>query len=413
MSQIRRGFGGHPWRSAWDRPSHPMVVALTLACVASLGCRDDALTPTAPETAPALASATTQPLAFYQVTAGGDQSCGVTADNRLYCWGYNNHGQVGDGTQTDRLRPVPIASNLRFRQVSAGDLYTCAVTTDYQAYCWGQNYGALGDGTITERHLPVKVVGGHQFRQLSAGQGHTCAVALGDQAFCWGDNSYGALGDGSGKSQLTPVAVKGGLVFQQVDPGGRHTCGVTLSHHAYCWGSDEFGQVGDGSRVFGRVTPVAVATTRQFIQISAGGDATCAVTASDQAFCWGHGLDGQLGSGTQQLSTVPRPVVGGVSFTRVSVGLVHTCGESKANRAYCWGVNANGQVGSGTTTLRFLSPVPVAGGHTFAQVSAGSFHTCAKTGTGLGYCWGVNFNGTLGDGTTASSTVPVAVVGPS
>jgi alpha-tubulin suppressor-like RCC1 family protein len=390
----------------------PGRLLLALVLAGALGCGDENQAPTSPEASAALASASA-PLDFFQVSAGNGQSCGITVDNRLFCWGRNDHGQVGDGSQIDRLRPTPIAQSLRFRLVSAGDLYTCAVTTDYHAFCWGWNYGALGDGTSTERHTPVRVVGKHLFRQLAAGVLRTCGVTLTDRAFCWGDDGLGGLGDGGFLPQLAPVAVKGGLSFRQVDPGHWHTCGITLDNRAYCWGGNEFGQVGDGTRSTARFTPVRVAGTHQFRQISAGGDATCAVTTSDVAFCWGHGLDGQLGSGNQKLATAPRAVVGGLSFTRVTVGEAHTCGEAKNKRAYCWGVNANGQLGDGSTVLRQLSPVPVAGGLTFAQLSAGGFHTCGKTVGSLGYCWGVNFDGTLGDGTTTSTNVPVAVVGPS
>ena len=395
-------------------PSQLRAVRLILGCAlaAALGCQDDGRTPTAPEITPALTSAS-EPLDFFQVSAGFLHSCGVAVDNRLFCWGVNDHGQLGDGTLTSRLRPTPIAQGLRFRQVSAGEFHTCAVTTTFRAYCWGQNFGVLGDGTLAERHTPVRVAGNQLFRQIATGQRHTCGVTLADRAFCWGSNAFGALGDGSDTFHPAPVLVKGGLSFLQVAPGGSHTCGVTLDRQAYCWGSNEFGQGGDGSMVFFHRTPVRVAGTRQFRQISAGGDATCAVTASDLAFCWGQGRNGQLGAGNQKNSRSPQRVSGGLSFTRVTVSFIHTCGEAKGKLAYCWGVNANGQVGNGSTTVRLLSPVPVSGGLRFAQLSAGTFHTCGKTVDSLAYCWGVNFDGTLGDGTTNSTTVPVAVVGPS
>ena len=109
---------------------------------------------------PALAT-TASALVFTQVSAGSSHTCGVTSDNRLYCWGANNNGRVGDGTKTDRLVPVPIGGALRFRQVSPGFFSTCAVTTDYRAYCWGENdTGQLGDGTLSSHLTPVPVTGG-------------------------------------------------------------------------------------------------------------------------------------------------------------------------------------------------------------------------------------------------------------
>ena len=137
------------------------------AVLGGVSCGGDETTgPAAPdEVEPVLLTAATPALAFYQVSGGGLHTCGITTANRMYCWGTNNHGQLGDGSKTTRLKPFPVAGTLRFRQVSAGDLHTCGVTTDYRAYCWGQNSGKLGDGTTTERLRPVAVAGGRRFRQ--------------------------------------------------------------------------------------------------------------------------------------------------------------------------------------------------------------------------------------------------------
>jgi len=104
-------------------------------------------------------------------------------------------------------------------------------------------------------------------------------------------------------------------------------------------------------------------------------------------------------------------VVGGHAFTRVTVGFAHTCGETTSKRAYCWGLNTNGQLGDGSTVTQRLKPVAVAGGLGFYQVSAGGSHTCGKTGASVAYCWGANFNGELGNGSTTESRTPVEVAG--
>ncbi len=119
-----------------------------------------------------------------------------------------------------------------------------------------------------------------------------------------------------------------------------------------------------------------------------------------------------MGDGNTKLSNSPRAVAGGRSFDRVSAGAVHSCGEATDNRAYCWGVNANLQLGDGTTALRRLTPVAVVGGRFFTQMSAGGFHTCAKTAAGTAYCWGYGLSGALGDGKATSSSRPVPVAGP-
>ena len=410
----------------WTR----LTLCLGGALLVGISCRDDSMSPTDPaaaEASAALATTMSTPLSFLQLDAGTLHTCGVTTDNRAYCWGNNKYdntplgiygtGQLGDGSTADRRRPVAVAGGLRFRQVSAGSYHTCGVTMDYRAYCWGWNgygagyYGALGDGTTTKRLTPVRVAGGHQFRQVSAGYLHTCGVRYTDnRAFCWGSNSYGQLGDGTVMERRTPVAVAGTLRFRDVSVGIGHTCGVTADNRAYCWGMN-FGMLGDSTTVWRR-TPTAVAAgTFSFRQVSAGASHTCAVTTDNRAFCWGHNGSGRIGDGKATSPRIwPRAVIGALRFREVIAGVHHTCGQTTTNLAYCWGYNKAGRLGDGTETPR-SSPVPVRGGHLFRQLTIGG-HSCGVNLVQKAYCWGDNLSGQLGDGTTTARLTPVAVAGP-
>jgi alpha-tubulin suppressor-like RCC1 family protein len=392
-------------------PRTLQIVAFTVGALALASCTDLTTEPDKPAVAePALATATTA-LAFYQVSGGNEHTCGVTTDDRAYCWGY---GLLGDGTTyNQRLRPVAVAGGHRFHQVSAGINHSCGVTTDYRAYCWGANSeGQLGDGTTTDRLSPVPVAGGRKYRQIDAGAFHTCGLSYPDnRAYCWGSNGSAELGDGTVTGRLTPVAVAGNRQFRQVSMGWSHTCAVTPSDEAFCWGNNAKGQVGDGSTVTRRRSPALVAGGFRFRQVDAGFDHTCAVTTTNRAYCWGSGRDGQVGDGKTYLRFTPRAVAGGLSFNRVSTGTFHTCAETTLNRAYCWGSNVYGGLGDGTTTRR-LTPVAVVGGLRFSQVSAGSFYTCARTSDAVAYCWGHNIHGELGDGTSTDRPTPGPVAGP-
>jgi alpha-tubulin suppressor-like RCC1 family protein len=139
------------------------------------------------------------------------------------------------------------------------------VTTDDRAYCWGGNFdGQLGDGTTSQRLKPVAVAGGLQFGGVSPGGDHTCGVATNNLAHCWGYDYYGQLGDGGplgieSPNHRSPFAVVGGLPFAAVSAGRTHTCGVTVNGEAYCWGGNTAGQLGNGVPDFATSTPVAVA----------------------------------------------------------------------------------------------------------------------------------------------------------
>jgi alpha-tubulin suppressor-like RCC1 family protein len=357
---------------------------------------------------------------FAAVTTGQQHTCGLMTSGSAYCWGYNAFGQLGDGTMIDRITPVAVSGGLTFEAVSAGSWHTCGVTTSGSAYCWGRNAGGqLGDGTTTDRYDPVAVVGGLGFVAADAGvndtpSSHTCGLTTGGSARCWGRNDYGQLGDGTKISRTTPVTVSGGLTFEAVSAGRHHTCGVTSSGTAYCWGRNRFRQLGD-STSSDRTAPVAVSGGLTFETVSAGFYHTCGVTSIGSAYCWGHNEVGELGDGNGGPMTyraTPVAVSGGITFEAVSAGKQHTCGVTSSGSAYCWGWNFYGQVGDGTTIDR-STPVAVSGGLTFEAVSAAQWgHACGVTSRGSAYCWGNNAFGQLGDGTTDFSYTPVRVSFP-
>jgi alpha-tubulin suppressor-like RCC1 family protein len=166
-----------------------------------------------------------------------------------------------------------------------------------------------------------------------------------------------------------------------------------------------------------------------FASVTVGGSHLCGLTASGAAYCWGVNYDGQLGDGSLNgpqpcggtaCSTTPVAVAGGLSFIELSAGNSYTCGVTSTHVAYCWGFNGQGQLGVGNTTGPELcgsgyqcsaSPAVVSGGFSITTISAATFHTCAITTAGRAYCWGDGFAGQLGNGTTDRDSVPVAVSG--
>jgi alpha-tubulin suppressor-like RCC1 family protein len=347
------------------------------------------------------------------VSTGDGYTCGVTLEDRAYCWGANIYGRLGDGTvETDRLTPVAVAGGLRFRMVHAGGLHTCGLTTDDRAYCWGLNLdGQLGDGTTAYYRLtPTAVAGGRRFRLLRVGYEHSCAVTPFDVTYCWGSNLDGQLGDGTTTDRLKPVRVVGGLEFKQLSGGNYHTCGVTTAERAYCWGFNAQGQVGDGTTMQ-RLRPTLVAGGLRFRQVSGGGLHTCGLTLENRAHCWGLNADGQLGDGTTTTYRLtPVLVVGGLRFDHLSAGNYGTCGVTTVNQPYCWGRNSDGEVGDGTTTSR-LRPTAVGGGRRFSGIWGGDGHACGVTSEDRAYCWGENSSGQVGDGTTIQRLTPTLVAG--
>lgn len=380
-----------------------MIPILAFAFIS--GCENAATDPAATvEAKPAFAATRATTLSFRQVSVGANHTCGLTTDNRAYCWGWGGYGLLGDGSdaETARLRPVAVRGGLTFRQLSAGGLHTCGLTLDNRAYCWGYNVdGELGDGTTHHRTTPVPVAGSLRFVQIAAGGRHTCAVrkfflfgVAFYRAYCWGDNFSGQLGNGTTTDRRTPGAVAGGLNFIQVSAGSDHTCALVAgTYKADCWG-------GDGGVVHRRLTPGAVAIAGAFTRISSGATThgTCGLI-KNRGYCWYFSLQ-------------PVAVASGLSLREIGMGSAHSCGViTVLNQAYCWGRNSSGGLGDGTTTDR-LTPVAVVGDLHFTGLSVGPSNTCGVTTALKAYCWGANQNAQLGDGTTTNRLTPVAVAGP-
>ena len=436
---------------AHEAVRHAVALGLVLTSAAP-GCTTDE-GPLAPEPRPALEAGSSTSLTFRQVVAGDAHSCGLTTAGAAYCWGDNSSGQLGIDPEAAGTactggwcgRPVPVAGRQAFRQLSARDGHTCGVTTNDRLYCWGDNrFGMLGDGTTTGRRRPTRIAPELSFRQVSTGNLHTCAVTTGGAAYCWGHNQAGALGTGLLGQTITPVRVARNLLFGQVSAGYQFTCGVTTDHRPFCWGLNADGQLGigsnggpeqcftgDGSQACA-TRPTRVAGGHGMREVTTGDGYACGVTTADVALCWGTNADGQLGWGGTDgpelcweivpCSLRPARVAGGLSFRQISAGNHHTCGVTAEWAAYCWGQDYAGALGTGAYTGEECptdpspcgaAPLRVKGDRLYRQVGPGSrFHTCAVTLAGRAFCWGDNSSGQLGDGTTRGRPTPRPVEEP-
>lgn len=316
------------------------------------------------------------------VSGGGNHSC-VIAEGTVYCWGSNNQGQLGR-TSGATTEPGPVAGPLEGRTVtslSAGHQHTCAVA-DGQLFCWGWNqWGQLGSGEPTASAVPVAVtsgaLAGKTITSVSAGWANTCATDSDGDAYCWGAGSIM-----SNPAPALEVDGAGGPVTS-LRTSEEHACYVQ-SARAYCGGFNTQGEVGNGDTTATDWTPVSTAgvlNQRSVTTVRVGRRFSCAL-ADGKPFCWGANNIGQLGIGVlgppYYLSTVPvevslPPEIADKPVTGLTAGEDFSCMIAEG-RPYCWGENTSGQLGDGSTTMR-LSPVAVDTTGSLARTfSAGANH---------------------------------------
>jgi len=353
---------------------------------------------------------------------------------------------------------------------------TCAIS-DGDAYCWGSNSRgkANGDVRVDAFTSPQRVPLPAKVSSISGGYNHVCAITteVPPQAYCWGDNSLGQLGvDVTNQPYGGPVRVPVADGLASVAAGMDHTCGLTPAGVAYCWGNGTFGQLGTGQVAGcsvpapGKVTcsgPAPVVSDARFVAVAAGVSHTCAVTSSEQAYCWGLNDSGQLGSASSSPCVIvnsdyyyyyygsyetpvpcalaPQGVSVATPVTAVAVGS-GTCALGESGNVACFGPPGGSAFISTTAPFTSLSPdancavasngaaycwTPafdartasfaqldsVSQGLRVASITGAATHRCAiLLDDNSVLCWGNNDVGQLGNGSRASTATPSPVIAP-
>ena len=248
------------------------------------------------------------------------------------------------GTIPCATRPVRVATSLRFRTLTLQSGESCGLTADGQLWCWGvrgDGFGLAGaappapcDGSSCP--APVRAAPGLTFRKVAGGDYGTCGIAGDFQLYCWGNDYYGRFGRDTGSTAPwdAPTPINSGAAIRDVATSSDHTCTVTTAGALMCFGANWAGQLGDGTTI-GRTTPIQAVPPAPFAKVEVASGRSCALDSDGKAWCWGSNDNGQLGVGTTLPTLAPAPVLGGLSFSSISLG-GSICG-ARSDGIWCWG----------------------------------------------------------------------------
>jgi len=363
------------------------------------------------------------------VSAGTTHSLALCSDGTMAAWGLNGYGELGNNSATSSSVPVLVTqsgvlSGKTVVAVSAGGSHSLALCSDGTTAAWGANdSGQLGNNSTTSSSVPVLVtqsgvLSGKTVVAVSAGTKHSLALCSDGTIAAWGANVFGELG-------VSPGSSVPGLVNQSGVLAGKTVVAVSASNYnslALCsdgtmaeWGLNDYGQLGIENRSSYPVlvTQSWVLSGKTVVACAAGGRHSLALCSDGTIAAWGSNEYGQLGKDADTVLVAQSGVLSGKTVLAVSAGGYHSLALCSDGTIAAWGQNGSGQLGNNSTTS---SSVPVLvtqsgvlSGKTVVAVSAGNSHSLALCSDGTIAAWGWNGNGTLGNNSTTSSSVPVLV----
>jgi alpha-tubulin suppressor-like RCC1 family protein len=334
-------------------------------------------------------------LSWIAISAGTSHAAAIRSDYKLFTWGQNVYGQLGNNTVAPSSSPVQVGTS-SWTAVSVGGFHTVGILSTGAGFAWGRaNQGQLGaGGPTTNRSSPVAITGSHLWRSLSAGTYHTVGVRKDGRLLAFGRGTEGQLGNGSSGSVSSPSLI-GTSNWTVASAGFNHSLAIDASKRLFSFGRNNFSQLGDGTTT-ARSSPVQIGTS-SWTAVAAGSVHSVAIRSDKMLFAWGRNHYGQLGT----------PPTVEYSWTAISNGTTHVAAIRSDGALFAWGSNSFGQLGDNTTVAK-SSPVQI-GTSSWTAVAAGTGHTVAIRQDGALFTWGQGTSGQLGNGSLVSRSSPVQV----
>lgn len=356
------------------------------------------------------------------VSAGHNTSFYLKADGSLWAAGWNVTGQLGDGNSTgmslssvDASTPVLVMTRVAAISTSGLGFHTLFLKTDGTVWATGfNNYGQLGDGSNENQVTPVEVrvdgVPMSAVMAISAGMSHSLFLKTDGTVWACGANYSGALGDGTTNDRNSPVQVKVGGVpitgVTAISAGGHHSLFLKTDKTIWAVGDNSLGQLGDGVITYpdgNTYTTNPVLAMGDAKAITAGSDSSFFLKTDGRVYAVGENMSGHFGDGTttpDYFNPVRTPVQTMTGVTAVSNASSHSLFLKTDGTVWAAGDNAHGELGDGSTTSRVTAIQVMTGVN---AISAGTRHSLLVKAGGVVWATGSNGGFALGDGTSVTS----------
>lgn len=352
---------------------------------------------------------------WLKIASGGYHTLALKSDGTVWAWGYNNYGQLGNGTTTTSSLPIQVSGLSNITDIGAGLSYSLAVSSNGKVYAWGRNnFGQLGDGTYNNSSTPVQVSGlnGITVTAIGGGQGHCLVLTSTGTVYAWGYNISGQLGNGTYNDSPTPVQVSGLSSISKIEVGYNQGMALKNDGTIYVWGYNGYGQLGLGNYNDRNVPAVlSLGTGITATAIAGRGFHSMAIGSDGKLYTWGRNDYGQLGNGNTTQTNIPSAITlpAGVTFTAIAGMYYHSIALGSDGKLYSWGRNDYGQLGNGTTSEAHTPVESNTGSRTIVSMTMGIYHNAILVaGQNEIYLAGDNSNKQLGNG--ANNTLSAVYV---
>ncbi|WP_432669934.1 T9SS type A sorting domain-containing protein [Flavobacterium sp. SM2513] len=348
------------------------------------------------------------------VSVGEGHVLGIKPDGTLWSWGYNNWGQLGNGTNFISPVPEQVGTATNWTTVHSGGAHCFGIKDDGTLWAWGSNEkGKLGIGTFTlEMSANPVQVGTSTWKMVSTGINFTIGIRANGTLWGWGENQDGTVGDGSTIDRSAPVLINASTNWKMTSSSSFRTLAVKEDGTLWGWGSNDGNRLGfsvgtPASYMNVVAVPTQIGTANDWKSVASGFAHTIALKNDNTLWTWGTGNEGQLGNNSTTIS-IPYPLQLGTATDWAFIETeFSSCFAIKTDGTlWAWGLNTSGTLGNGTQT-NVLVPTQITTENNWLSLSSSNNVTAALKTDGSLYTWGYNFFYQIGDITVDTETVVV------